>query len=530
MPPQSYKGPQGPSSPVARPPRKIALIRHQDHAITVSATATTGLPPEVLVGLTDHMTYKHVTMLYGAEAFAKCGKGRMVQSEERHLYEVGETSRFLLTGAGYLPFVWNHLTQRGYEITYEDLCGRPSHPQAYEVDWAHMYERFTPRYRQEECIAAITATDGGKINAIPGFGKSAVIGAICRGFRHARIAVVTKRSQVLTSLKRELLTYTANVGQVGNGKNEKNRITLYSADSLHHLDDLVDRTDFLFADEAHELAADRYADRIGSLQVRKRFAFSGSFDARPDKADARLECLFGPEIFKLDFQEGVDHGLVVPIEVHWHNVILDDHEVTATGGSPTTKDRWDLWRNKGRNRIIAAIAHQSPDDEQVLILVKRVEHAMFLRKLLREFTVIHGDLSEEDEQFYRNNKMITDDWTPLDRKQRNRYQDQFRAGDLKKVISTAVWEVGVSFDALSVMIWGGAGSSEISSTQGPGRTSRIHAASGKQVGIVHDLLDQFSPDRASQAATRGRHYKKHKWVQRFPHDETPRRQIASARY
>jgi hypothetical protein len=95
---------------------------------------------------------------------------------------------------------------------------------------------------------------------------------------------------------------------------------------------------------------------------------------------------------------------------------------------------------------------------------------------------------------------------------REQLRRDFETGQLKKVIATTVWKVGVSFQQLSELVWAAGGSSAIDSTQGPGRVSRIHGASGKQVGIVRDFSDDFDSGFNNQWHGRRRIYARQGWA------------------
>jgi superfamily II DNA or RNA helicase len=88
----------------------------------------------------------------------------------------------------------------------------------------------------------------------------------------------------------------------------------------------------------------------------------------------------------------------------------------------------------------------------------------------------------------------------MDVDRRIQLTQDFEKGRLKKVICTTVWNVGVSFNQLTVLIRAAGGSSVIGDIQIPGRVSRV--AEGKEYGIVHDYRDQFNPKMASQAKGR----------------------------
>jgi superfamily II DNA or RNA helicase len=102
----------------------------------------------------------------------------------------------------------------------------------------------------------------------------------------------------------------------------------------------------------------------------------------------------------------------------------------------------------------------------------------------------------------------------MDADRRRQLTIDFEKGKLKKVICTTVWNVGVSFNALSVLIRADGGSSPINDVQIPGRVSRISA--DKPYGVVHDYLDQFDKGMRQKAAGRAKSYKSNSWEQVFP--------------
>ena len=104
----------------------------------------------------------------------------------------------------------------------------------------------------------------------------------------------------------------------------------------------------------------------------------------------------------------------------------------------------------------------------------------------------------------------------MDLKRRIWLTKQFERGELKKAICTTVWNVGVSFNALEVLIRADAGGSPINDVQIPGRVSRI--SEGKECGIVHDYLDQFNSGFKRRAKNRSKSYKENNWEQSFPRE------------
>jgi len=102
----------------------------------------------------------------------------------------------------------------------------------------------------------------------------------------------------------------------------------------------------------------------------------------------------------------------------------------------------------------------------------------------------------------------------MDLNRRQKLTKGFETGKLKKVICTTVWNVGVSFNALEVLVRAEGSGSAINSIQIPGRVSRT--SDGKSHGTVHDYLDQFNHGFKLKASSRAKIYEQNKWEQQFP--------------
>jgi superfamily II DNA or RNA helicase len=219
---------------------------------------------------------------------------------------------------------------------------------------------------------------------------------------------------------------------------------------------------------------------------------------------------------RITYQEAVEHGCVVPIAVHWRNVLSKANPVAGLK-TIAAKNRQGIWRHAYRNRLIAEDARQFPPDEQVLIAVDTIEHAVHLKRLLPEFTLCYSEngLSEWDKQNYVLQGFLRDDEPTMTRKRRYELKRRFEAGTLKKVIANSVWKRGVDFRQLAVLIRADAGSSAIAGTQIPGRTSRICAVTNKSSSVVIDYRDQFDDGFARKAKKREKTYARHGWQQLF---------------
>ena len=149
---------------------------------------------------------------------------------------------------------------------------------------------------------------------------------------------------------------------------------------------------------------------------------------------------------------------------------------------------------------------------QVLIVARTIEHVLAIKQFLPDFEVIYGgNLSIQDHNWFRREGLWPSGLQPLTREKRIEMTHMFELGVLKKVICTGIWNTGVSFNQLAVLIRADAAGTSIPNTQIPGRVSRIHT--DKDKAIVHDYIDCFDPGFLGRSTRRERDYVKNGWLQ-----------------
>jgi hypothetical protein len=166
--------------------------------------------------------------------------------------------------------------------------------------------------------------------------------------------------------------------------------------------------------------------------------------------------------------------------------------------------------------LIAADARSYDDQTQTLICTDTLEHAMRLKKFLPEYTLVYsiGRLTELRRARYVQMGCCSPDEPFMDRNRLRDLTEAFERGGLKKVIATSVWNVGVSFNQLQVLIRAAGGSSDVGSVQIPGRVCRL--AEGKTRGEVRDYIDLFDVALNRQGKQRAKIYAWLKFTQEFP--------------
>ena len=488
--------------------QSVELIRYGNRLIVNSKD------PRVFDVVQHVLTCIEVTPLYGAaRTKAKRENRSLMQTVTIDLFTRDAKNR-LVTAFGFYRRVTTELRSKGYTVVFNNLTEYPR-PDAYQADWDRLNDlNFELRYRQQDALQAIERYNNGRIDCPPGWGKSFVIGCAAILFPNAKIVVSTKSVDVMVQrLYPELSQMIPEVGLRGGGRRVPgHRIFCVTADSLHHA---PADADFVFYDECHEAPVDSVSTKLARFTHAHMWGFSASHDMRIDGKDIICEGLFGPIRLRVTYDEAVENEMVVPLVVQWSNV-SSDYDPVAGIDDPIERKRLGIWRNEVRNQIIARDANSYGNDVQVLITVETIEHALHLKRLLPNFTLVYREagIDEADQRYFAKHDLLPPDFEPMTVESRQNFTQAFETGELKKVIVTTVWNRGVNFRKLQVLIRGDGGASPINDVQIPGRTSRLH--NDKSYGIVHDYKDQFNSRFAKRADKRATSYSQMGWEQLAP--------------
>jgi superfamily II DNA or RNA helicase len=488
-----------------------AVIRRYGPLLDVSVDGRQPLDGGAHALLAQQLEYTHVEQLYGVDAIdGETGERQRVRLEPRRLYRYDPRGR-LMCGAGYAPRVYRTLQKAGYQVQYTDLT--EYHAEALAPDWPRLRRHFSFRPKQEEIVAAVAAQVGHRLGGVvqvpPGVGKSFLFAAYGLLYPQAKIGITAPDIDNCSKTHIHMLNYLPNVGMVGGGQHQQRRVTVYTGGSLHHCPEDVD---ILFVDEAHRYMAARKSEVLGRVAPRAlRYAFTATPEGRTDGGDARMEGLFGPLTYRMTWPEATTLGLVVPIEVRWLNIEMDKNPCKDLEG--VQKKKVGIWRNKVRNQRIAAAARTFDADDQVLIMVATIEHAVHLRSFLPEFQLCYATHDVDKFEKYAAGGLVEADFAPMTPERREQLRLDFECGEVQKVIATDVWATGVSFDQLAVLIRADARRSTILDEQIPGRVSRTHAPSGKAVGILIDCNDRFDHGLHTGSTARKHNYLERGWAQ-----------------
>jgi superfamily II DNA or RNA helicase len=391
-------------------------------------------------------------------------------------------------------------------------------------DWSRLDPNVKFRSNQREILEKMLAADRGRIIVPTAVGKSFLIQQYVSLLPKARILVSTYSTQVLKQLHQDLNKMLC--GRVGiwcgdTKKMPDARVVCVSQGLLNNYLPAKgeQNVDVTIIDEMHEWGSEKRLEILSNVRYAKMFGLSAN-KTRPDKADFRLNGLFGPVLAEMNYDEAVERDLITPIWIVWVPVRSNQDPVAHLGSTDgegkssfwqcAAREKFGVWRYALRNKAIANAARLFNEDDQILITVKTIEHALYLHKLLPEFTVVYAPKDYKQLLRFRRKNLL--EGVPRMTKERLDFlKHSFSEGTLKKAIATGVWSRGVNFPQLSVLIRADASDSTIADTQLPGRAARKHE--DKTVSLVFDFTDEYNPTLLDKASARRKRYKAHGWKQ-----------------
>jgi len=480
------------------------------------------VPPVIILEQRRNTLYVHcptVIALDGMKRFLTFIRPVKVKSGGRYVTEhrcepcfrANDNPFILECSAGFLSMIVGAFNDR-YDFKIMRTMSRRVRENT-EPDWSKLDSSVVFRPRQREALERMIATDRGKIIVPTAFGKSFLICQYATIMPKARILISTYANSVLLQIYEDLVRVLP--GQVGircSAKKHKPdaRIVCVSQGTLQAYCGAEQNIDTYIHDEYHEAGTPARIELLRSIRDAKMFAFSAN-DTRPDGAEFLLNGIFGPTLLKMDYDEAVELDLVTPICVVWVPV-QSDRDPAAYYTDSTARERHGIWRYRQRNLAIVKAARLFAPEDQVLIPVKTLDHALHLKQLLPEFTVAYAPQDVNSATMRRFMAMgLTKGLPPMTADRLSMLRHRFSTGTLTKVIATTVWSRGMNFPGLSVVIRADGTNSCIADTQWPGRAARKHE--GKAVSLLFDFTDEYNPGFRFKASERKKRYAKHKWTQ-----------------
>jgi superfamily II DNA or RNA helicase len=336
------------------------------------------------------------------------------------------------------------------------------------------------REYQYECAYTALMSGGGIVACPTGWGKTHIMGAICKAYQHAELCLRNTPTILIAAPDKDIVRKNfedlceilpdRDVGIVMSGRKKiwSTDIQLITLDSLHHVD--ADDVGVMIADEVHSAASEGRAEKLSAMSKAVRFGMSATPTGRFDGRDKVTEGLFGPVIYTRTYKEGVDDGALVPIRVFWIRLPEPSRGLDKYLAYKQRESRYrhGMYRDPVVQQTIAGLMHRIPEEMQSLCIMRHTEQLNFLAPLCPDIEYVHGETSESSLQRAKRHNI-----TAIAKKAREELYDKMRDGELRKIFSTWVYKQGVNFPELAVIVNAGGGGSDIVARQIPGRESRL---------------------------------------------------------
>ena len=251
--------------------------------------------------------------------------------------------------------------------------------------------------------------------------------------------------------------------------------------SPKEIDDLYD-VNYLLIDEVHELTHTvKLNDFVKQIKTHNKFGFTGSLPKNPRDV-WNIFGNIGSLIYSKPSIELRDEGYLSPVEVKVIKLSYEESPVykkyDETDEDSNTVDNFNsetsfISESEFRNNVLYRICNSL--DNNILILVNRIEHGNILTKYLTEklpnkkIEFIHGGVDVEDRERVRTS-METNN-------------------NIVCVAITKVFATGINVKNLHYIFFAGFGKSYTTIVQGIGRGLRKHESKSKL--IVFDVCDNL---------------------------------------
>lgn len=408
------------------------------------------------------------------------------------------------------------------------------------------------REKQDVVLAAVCSSHGGIIKCPTGWGKTYLICQLPRLYPGHKILVLTPRQPVVKSIYERMCEGEEDsddplkISAVYAGRTymPESDIIVCCTSSIHRIDS--EWPDIIIFDEVHGSGTDKIRMGMMHFSASRLFGFSATPEGRHDDADLQTEALFGELICDISYKEAQADGTVPAIQVRVVKVACDE----ITFKTDSAKERSGYWRNAYRNDLIVAAANCPEfEGQQMLILVKTVEHAIILHNQLRDFALVYGGLNKQrlanliewgilditgyntQENALAYQEYAEDMQTRIDQGEEDlqvisygdyllnlvhkvwkkvdvaQMEEDFRAGKVRRVIATTIWREGVDFPDLPIVIRADGMSGVIASLQMAGRLCRL----SEHQKILIDFEDDFGYVYYRRYQERIKHYESQGW-------------------
>ena len=233
----------------------------------------------------------------------------------------------------------------------------------------------------------------------------------------------------------------------------------------------------LIVDECHRAGASAFQNFFSTITVPIRFGFSATPNSGDKYRFALIRQFLGNVIYKVDVKELMENEVIAKPKISF--VKSNGHNTLSW--SVAYNDC--IVHNTDRNNKIKELVEKYK--LQTLILIRIIEHGEELSKLIPDSVFVSGI----DDALYRKEVI-----------------SRFEAGEIKTIISSNIFNEGISINAIKLLIIASGGKSKIETIQKLGRGLRVRP--DKTDVIVIDFEDSGNLYTERHSALRRSIYEK----------------------
>lgn len=385
--------------------------------------------------------------------------------------------------AGFSSAVCGGLKKRGCELLVDKV--KPPLPLGDEYPSVSGFVDH-PRYKyQRETVDELMRRGRMIAQLAVGAGKS--LTAVYATLRLGRPTLfLTTRELLMRQMKGWFERAGLEVGILGSGEWNPSAVVncgmvqtfasyLKSADKRDEALAVLQNTEFVIGEEAHESGAATYYDVLRHCtNAHYRLALTATPFMRDEReANLRLMASFGPVGIRVDEKTLIDRGILATPKFKY--VTSEYAKDVHYKSQWQTAVKRGIAENADRNRLIVAEVKKAVQHGlSVIVLVQLQKHGVLLHKALRaagmNVDYIFGETHSLKRQTALNN---------------------IRDGRIDVLIGSTILDVGVDVPAIGMIVLAGGGKAEVGLRQRIGRGLRAKV-NGPNVCYIVDFYDRFN--------------------------------------
>jgi superfamily II DNA or RNA helicase len=332
---------------------------------------------------------------------------------------------------------------------------------------------YLPKYdyveHQVDALQQLLKKNTGIIKATTGSGKTEIFIALIKMIQLPTLIVVNRITLATQTANRMKNAGIDDIGLFHSKSAKKGKITIATIGSVKKIPNLHDFK-MIICDETHRIHAATYQDFLKLVPYPLRFGFS----ATPNPGDkykwALIKQFIGDIIYEVKTEKLMEESVIAKPEIEFVDI-----QCPPTIDWPSA-NRKCIVENSKRNKVICDLVKKY--NTNTLILVKNIEHGELLEETIDGSQFVSG---------------IDDDTV------RQNVIQRFEKNELQTIISSNIFNEGISIDNVRLLIIASGGKSKIETIQKIGRSIRSMGGEKKTVKVFdfYDVGNRFTEKHSS---------------------------------